>query len=261
MTAGAVLHVVPVGTDGEAPGPDTVREQIQSLGPSNSAEIRVGPALEGTEDRITGIQQYLETQGIPLVVTDPPPQRGAVPPLADPFLQPLIKDLDPSVFVVAEKVRPSSIDRILVPTDLSNHSFRALVHATALADRYDASVLLLHVVEENPYVALTSSDQLSMSESTLAAHRAHRQLQKFIGQRDGLDVSIEPHLAFGKPENEIGHFAQEQDVDLMVLSSHGALTEPRKPLGHVADRVLRYVPAPLFLVRAFGPSLVGANTE
>lgn len=259
--AGAVLHAMSVGANGEVPRPDTLRGQIQTLGSSNSVKIRVGPSVQDTDDRIGVIQQYVEREGIQLLVTDPPPHRGAVPPLADSFLQRLVEDVDVSILFADEEMGPASTDLILVPTDLSNHSFRALLHAAALANALDASILLLHVVEENPYVALTSSDQLSMSTSTLAEHRAHRRLRAFIGESDRLDVPIELHLAFGNPENEIAHFVETHDVDLMVLSSHGTTTELRNPLGHVSDRILRRIPVPVFLVRAFGPSLVGANAE
>lgn len=254
---GSVLHVIPVGTSEGGVGQETLWEPIQSVDSANSVEIRMGPRVERTDEGLRIIQRYLHREGVSLVVTDPPVHRGVTPPMADPFLQRLIVALDESIFVVGEKTRPPSIRDILVPTDLSGHSFRALVHASALADQYEASIHLLHVVEKSPYVALTSSDQLSLSESTLADHRAHRRLRKFVGQGREVDASIESHLAFGNPENEIAHFVQTHDVDLMVLSSHGTTTELQTPLGHVADRVGRRIPVPVFLVRAFGPSLVG----
>ncbi len=60
----------------------------------------------------------------------------------------------------------------------------------------------------------------------------------------------------GAAADQISRFANQGDVDLMVLSAHGSDAE-EGPLGPVGTRVLGRVTRPLFLVRASGPSLLG----
>lgn len=251
---GATLHVMPLGGGAVS---DDVREKWKDYtGDSGPDGMEVVPS-PGTADRsIEAIGRYVEEQNVDLVIVDTPADRGPVPPLADSFVETLMRELDRPVYAVEQVADPKTIRRILVPTDLSDHSLVALKHAAGLASIYGASIALLHVIDTSPYVALTTIDRLSLRGTTLPEHRARRRLQNFVKTGRLTDVSVHSHLKFGDPADQIGAFIGREGIDLVVLSSHGTMTSARRPFGRVTDRVLRRVRSPFFLVKAFGRSLL-----
>jgi len=204
---------------------------------------------------MSAVLQYVADANIELVVADTSPDQDPVPPLATDVSRVLTEQLACPVFIVEHVEDPSAIHDILVPTDLSNHALRAFKHAVALARLYDASVHVLHVVESLPYVALTPMDRLSLGTTPLSVHRGRRRLQSFLEEGEDGDVHAQAHLAYGDAAEQVAHFADQDEVDLMVLSPHGNGNQSDTPLGQVAERVLSRVTCPLFLLRAFGPSL------
>ncbi len=252
------LHVVSWADPSPSAFAETVREQIGPLGETTSLvpHVRSG-GDNGAEAARRAIQRYTSEIDVDLVVLDLP----ADPPLAEDRAQALIDDLDCALFMVGEAGAPESVERILVPTDLSDESIYTLRHATELADGCDAEVLLLHVIDRSPYVALTTIDRLSLGNTTLTEHRARRRLQQFLEEGRPSDVPVRTRLSFGEPADRITHVVTEQAVDLLVLASHGGGSDPVLPLGRVADRVLRRVACPTVLVRAGDRSLLPARSD
>jgi nucleotide-binding universal stress UspA family protein len=242
------LHVVSARCDDAAAFKEAVWEVLGALPAGIAVETRV---LGGNRDPAVlprMLQRYAAEVDVDLLVLDPPSDRGVVPPLADDQTTALVEALPCPLFLVGEAAAPASTKRILVPTDLSDESVHTLRHATELAAGYDASVVLLHVIDTSPYVALTTVDRLSLGSTTLTEHRARRRLQQFLQGARPPDVPIRTRIAFGEPADRIAHVVAEQGIDLLVLASHGAGAEPS--LGPVADRVLRRVACPTILVRA-----------
>jgi nucleotide-binding universal stress UspA family protein len=235
---------------------EEVRRQVGTLVPDGPVTTHVVSVPDEPAAARRAIRDVMAERGDGLLILDAPPDRGAVPPLADDWTRALVAELDAPLFVANEAARPDAVETILVPTDLSDESMHTLRHATELADGYDASVVLLHVIDTSPYVALTPVDRLSLGSTTLTEHRAHRRLQQFLRVAQPPDVPIQTRIAFGEPADCIAHAVTEQAVDLLVLASHGAGDGPEPSLGPVADRVLRRVACPTILVRAGDRSLL-----
>lgn len=260
---GASLHLLPLGTPRGSiqhqEGRDETPRRLRAV------EFR-GPVYEPNEEDVSvgdvdTVLEYVSDANVDLVLLDTPADRGPVPPLSAASVGSLIERLDCSVFVVSEEAPFEEIEHILVPTDLSLPSILALRHAIGLASLYGATVELLHVMDRCPYVALTTKDQLSLGGRTLIEHRAHRRLQQVVRREEIAGVSVHPHLGFGTPADKIVHCVTQEAIDLLVLSSHGTSSPSRQPFGRVADRVLRRVTCPLFLVRALGRSLVSSASQ
>lgn len=201
---------------------------------------------------------YLDAQRIDLIVADTPDDRGPVPALASTPVRCLAEQARVPLFVVEHQHAPDAFRRILVPTDFSEHAREAMVHAKFLAALYGATIDVLHVLERPHYVALKPTDLLSMSDATLTERKARRRVESFYASCNGVDVPARLHVAHGDAADQIGHFVDEASVDLVVLSTHGAIGRPQRALGSVADKVLRRVTQPVFLTRAFGHSLLSA---
>lgn len=143
------------------------------------------------------------------------------------------------------------LHRILVPTDFSKHSLYALTYAVALAERFDAELCLLHVVQDlavlipdmiavGPPVAPTVADLTAGVQGAFDRLVAEHRLDRFRLRRE---------LREGDPPAEIVRFASEAEVDLVVMATHGYSGLTHALLGSVAERVVRKAPCPVLTVR------------
>lgn len=256
---GATLHVMTQEAGGELGLKTTLREIQERFG-DRVVDVQIAPSLAEAKNPQSALQHYVEEEEVDLLVVDPPADRGPVPPMAATASKAIVEHLDRPTFFVGEARRTEGRSHILVVTDLSDRSFDVLRHAAELATDCDATVTLLHVVDASPYVALTPIDRLSLGRKSLSEQRARHRLEKFVRRAELADVSIHTRLAFGEPADRIVRCLNEGGIDLLVLGTHGAgAADP--PLGHVADRVLRRVTCPVFLVRTAGWSLLSSEHE
>ncbi|WP_263785111.1 universal stress protein [Salinibacter grassmerensis] len=252
---GATLHIM------SPPSSDPAATGATRATPASVKEAAIPKRIVETQpSSVAAVLQYACDQDIDLVVADTPRDRGPVPPFATDVSQALTRRLDCPVFVVERQGDPDAIQRLLVPTDLSDCALRAFRYAVALARLYDATIDALHVIESLPYVALTPTDRLSLGATTLSERRGRRRLRAFLQEGEAADVQVQPHITHGDAADQISRFADQADVDLMVLSAHGNDDEVG-PFGPVGTRVLGRVACPLFLLRASGPSLLTPPDE
>jgi nucleotide-binding universal stress UspA family protein len=123
--------------------------------------------------------------------------------------------------------------KILVPTDFSHLSDQAVGIAAALAREASGTVILLHV-EEAPVAYGAGEMYYGIAEPDTEALR--RMLQDI---RVPEHVTVERHLAAGEPAGSIVRFAEENGVDLIVMSTHGRTGLVRLLMGSVAEEVVR----------------------
>jgi len=238
---GARLHVMPVAGEAE--------EELRRLSATydeETATINID-ILPAAPPSVQDIRHAVEENNADLIV---------IPPLADSLPGSLMEKVDRPVYVVGQGPPPEQIDRILVPTDFSQASLQALKHATELASIYESSVDLLHVIHSSPYVALRLNDRLSFRGTPLPEHRARRRLEHFLSAGREAEITVQSHLAYGTPADQIVRVLDRQAVDLLVLSSHGTRASPHCPFGAVTEQVLERVAAPILLVKTFGHSLL-----
>ena len=136
-------------------------------------------------------------------------------------------------------------DRILVPTDGSDAADRAFEQALDLARTYDAEMHVLHVVDVSAlageFDAMTVIDQLEASGEELTDRLRKR--------ADEVGVSVETEVVEGVPHRTLLDYADENDVDLVVMGTHGRTGLERYLLGSVTERVVRKSPVPVLTVR------------
>jgi universal stress protein A len=144
----------------------------------------------------------------------------------------------------------AAIKRILVPVDLGNSSERALDYARTMAERFDASLVLLHVVP-NPYVTAASDVYLPPPQEFLdeLEQDARTQLNGLVAERDWGRLKVESVVKVGNPQIEIVEYAVAAQVDLIVMGTHGRTGVAHLVLGSVAERVVRTAPCPVLTLR------------
>jgi nucleotide-binding universal stress UspA family protein len=137
---------------------------------------------------------------------------------------------------------------ILVPTDFSPHAEQALQEALALATRDKAHVLLVHVL---PLLTFAWGEEWALAQTDLEDKirtDAEEQLAAIAAQHPGL---METCVRWGDPSTAICLVAKERQSDLIVMSTHGRTGLARVFIGSVAERVVRYAPCAVLIVRAF----------
>lgn len=139
--------------------------------------------------------------------------------------------------------------KILVPLDGSPLAEKALRHAESLCAAFDSGSgceLILVMVLAPPLLEASPR----AAESIAEARREERQsAQDYL---DGLSPGqpARVHLVEGSAGEQILEVAEKEEVDLIVMTSHGKSGLERWIFGSTAERVLRYAPCPVMVVKA-----------
>jgi nucleotide-binding universal stress UspA family protein len=134
-------------------------------------------------------------------------------------------------------------ERIVVPTDGSEHAALAVDHAMTLAERFDAVVHGLFVVEQ---AGSSAHWDFAVEEQEAAGEEA---LDAMVGVGDEHGVDVEPHLRRGTPSEEIVDAAADYEADLLVMGTQGRTGISRiATAGSTTERVVRLTEIPTLVV-------------
>ncbi|HVN97492.1 MAG TPA: universal stress protein [Syntrophorhabdaceae bacterium] len=143
--------------------------------------------------------------------------------------------------------------KILVPTDFSEPSDKALAQALDIAKQYHAKVFLLHVVHQEIHYAYADYfASIELGQEIKATHLAdakdklQEQLGKFPQARE---VDTETNIREGVPYEEILKEGKEKGIDLIVIASLGRSGIAKYLIGGVARNVLKGSRCPVLLTK------------
>ena len=142
---------------------------------------------------------------------------------------------------------------ILVPTDFSQSSDRALEKAVDMAEKYNAKVILLHVIDEK--VQQCAADYCLKSEDVgrLEEESTRRSTQRLVDEatvfKGSRHVEIDYDLKKGAPAEVILDEQVRTGTDLIIIGSHGKKGIMKHLIGSVTDKVVRAAKSPVMVVR------------
>jgi universal stress protein A len=141
------------------------------------------------------------------------------------------------------------IRRILVPFDFSEHSEKAFSWALAMAEKWRSRLLLLHVVPMPNYPPMLMGTYFNVAEfeASLRAD-AEARVKEFAGKPRGRTVQVDTQVVIGEPFGDICRIAEQEQVDLIIMGSHGRTGLGHVLLGSIAERVVRHAPCPVLIV-------------
>jgi nucleotide-binding universal stress UspA family protein len=145
-----------------------------------------------------------------------------------------------------------TITRILVPTDFSTASDAALDFAKTVARTFGASLHLLHVFED-PIVTTGFAEAyapLPAETRTALVNDACAQLATRLTDEERDRFSATTEVVSGFSAMGIVEYAQDHQIDLIVMGTHGRTGMSHLFVGSVAERVVRLAPCPVLTVRA-----------
>jgi len=137
-------------------------------------------------------------------------------------------------------------EKLLVPLDGSHLAEAALPAATVLAQRFKATVSLLHVLERGAPETVHGEPHL------VDARQAQRYLEKVADQCGCLGVAVELHVHPNLERDVVGsiiNHSREFGADLIILSTHGWGGMRDLLVGSIAQQVLRRGTLPVLLVK------------
>ena len=141
------------------------------------------------------------------------------------------------------------IDRVLVPVDGSKQSQEAC--NLVFEEFPNATLVLVHVINpaEASYGAQASIPSFSEEWYKEEKERAETTFAEIEQEAREHGVEVEHSVEVGKPSHVIVDYAEEHDIDHIVMGSHGREGVSRILLGSVAETVMRRSPVPVTVVR------------
>jgi nucleotide-binding universal stress UspA family protein len=154
-------------------------------------------------------------------------------------------------------------EQILVPLDGSQLAECVLPHAVAMARAFQSRLLLLQAVE-CPQAEADPVRTVDPLHWQVHKTEAQAYLDAIAVRLQETGLTVEEHLVEGEPAERIVQFAQDQNVDLILLSSHGFSGLSRWNVSSVAQKVIFQAYKPVMIVRAYHLSsggVVGLSYE
>jgi nucleotide-binding universal stress UspA family protein len=150
-----------------------------------------------------------------------------------------------------------TIKTILVPVDFSESSYKAILYGLSFAKQYQAKAILLSVIDDRVFEeSLLLADFMSLKYNESGAREARKEMvrkkiepmiiemrRKFVG------VKAEEVIRFGFVYKEIIKCAQEEEVDMIVMGSHGSSGIKHSLIGGIAEKIIRKAPCPVLTVK------------
>jgi len=149
----------------------------------------------------------------------------------------------------------ADVKRILFATDFSDNSKYALTFAISFAQKYDAMLYILHVIQQPSYplgmyaeISFDAMDKFSQSISDAVEKEMQTLKEKDLRGYGKYECMI----VHGTPFLEILRMAKEKNVELIVVGTHGRTGLDHVLFGSTAEKVVRRAPCPVLSVRLPG---------
>jgi nucleotide-binding universal stress UspA family protein len=150
------------------------------------------------------------------------------------------------------------LKRIVCPTDFSEPSLEGLHNAIELAEKYDAELIIVHVIEPPVWSGLSYSptgfNPPDLTESL--KEESTKNLNKLQSELVPDNIPCRLLTLEGKPADRIVTLSNEQSANLIVIATHGYSGFHRFVFGSVTERVVRTASCPVLTIR---PQRIGTT--
>ncbi|NNK17618.1 MAG: universal stress protein [Maribacter sp.] len=140
------------------------------------------------------------------------------------------------------------MNKILIPVDFSEFSENALEVAAALAKRFDARLIVLHMLGLSEAI-LTKDESQEFMEAQYYMKLAKKRFDSFLDKNFLKGVRVFETVQNYKDFNEINEIVKEQEIDLVVMGSHGSSGLSGLFVGSNTEKVIRTCEAPVLVIK------------
>jgi len=138
-----------------------------------------------------------------------------------------------------------SLEKIILPTDFTPSSDRALKYAKSLAKQFSAHLTVAHVCKPPERVAIPEGGWF---EDPRERRRAEEMTEALAGELRAEGFKAEGVCAVGSVENTVASLAESRHADLLVAGTHGRVGFSRFVYGSRAESIARQVETPMLFV-------------
>lgn len=139
-------------------------------------------------------------------------------------------------------------EEILVPTDGSSAAEAAIEHAVDLASTYGARLHALYVVDASSFSGVEAGSELIVDALEEEGRNAVDRIHDAAGEAS---VPVRTHVESGTAYRSILTYVEDNDIDLVVMGTHGRRGVERFLLGSVTERIVRSADVPVMTVRSY----------
>ena len=143
-----------------------------------------------------------------------------------------------------------NLKKILAPIDFSEYSMEALRGAMELAKDLDSELHIMHVVA--PHFALIDKMR-EQARETLMVEEAEEELARIRKDDCGNSAKVVTQVLVGPPVPKLVEYATQQQIDLILLATHGRTGIEHLMIGSVAEKLVRAAPCSVLVFRRRKP--------
>ncbi|MGD9808048.1 MAG: universal stress protein [Deferribacterales bacterium] len=146
------------------------------------------------------------------------------------------------------------VTKILYPTDFSDPSACALYYAAEMAKKFDAELVMMHVLLDESQMVSFYLPQLTVQNlSKDMEDGAKAKMVEFVENTRALEgIEYSTVMVKGIADDEIIKYAKENGIDMIVLGTHGRTGLEHVIFGSTAEKVVRSAPCPVLTVHCPG---------
>jgi nucleotide-binding universal stress UspA family protein len=224
---------------------DSVTEMAADVGVAVDADV-----LEGKPAR--SIAARAAERDADLVVMGRRGRTGVRERLLGSITERVLRRSDPPVLTVAgegvESTTGTTYEDVLVTTDGSDLAAEAGPYAVDVARRFDASLHVLNAVDVQAEAGVFDAGGVDGEYVERLESRGEAAVSDLLSAVETADLDVREAVVRGHAPDVIADYADEHDVDLVVMSSEGQSNLAGQQLGTVAGRVLRTADQPVLVV-------------
>ena len=145
-----------------------------------------------------------------------------------------------------------SLKRVLWPTDFSELSLRGGRYARGFCEQFGAELHIIHVIPPplSPDVSLVVPAEVPVSVSEPELIEASQEaLDKLVAEHFAGFEKVVTKVFFGNPWPGVCDYAKENDIDLIVVTTHGRTGLSHVLIGSTAERIVQHAPCPVLTVK------------
>jgi nucleotide-binding universal stress UspA family protein len=152
--------------------------------------------------------------------------------------------------------------KILFPVDLSEASPQVAPYVGTMAEKFNARVYLLYVARVlHHYATLYVPDPSIYNFERELLDGAKKRLYEFRDEHFKEFEEVKVEVLLGDAAGEILQFAEKENIDLIIMGTHGRQGLDKIVFGSVADRVVKSSPAPVMVVSPFTHTFKGTGRD
>lgn len=158
---------------------------------------------------------------------------------------------------------PLKIKKILYATDLSESARYAFGYAADLADKYEADITILYVIENLPHVSeiqvrdllgAEKWEELKQQKQTYLTEKIRARVEDFCTEMSSVHDSCrmlgeDIRIQKGNPQEVILETSQQMEADLIVMGTHGYNILKDALIGGTARKVVQKSKIPVLVIR------------